>query len=106
MSARSRETLTRLFGEGDVHCNGSRPTDIQVNDPRFYDRVMAEGSIGMGESYMDGWWDAPDLDGMITLLARVANRQHSRRAFQVGEQHYDIGNDLYQRMLDRRMIYS
>lgn len=126
MSARSRETLTRLFGEGDVHFNGSRPTDIQVNDPRFYDRVLAEGSIGMGESYMDGWWDAPDLDGMITmllrpkmdqrvrswrdvashLLARVANRQRSGRAFQVGEQHYDIGNDLYERMLDRRMIYS
>jgi cyclopropane-fatty-acyl-phospholipid synthase len=126
MSARSRETLTRLFAEGDVHFNGPRATDIQVNDPRFYDRVMADGSIGMGESYMDGWWDAADLDGMITmllgprmdqrvrswrdvashLLARLANLQRPGRAFQVGEQHYDIGNDLYERMLDRRMIYS
>jgi cyclopropane-fatty-acyl-phospholipid synthase len=126
MPERSRETLTRLFAEGDVHFNGARATDIQVNDPRFYDRVMAEGSIGMGESYMDGWWDAADLDGMITmllrpqmdqrvrswrdvashLLARFANRQRPGRAFQVGEQHYDIGNDLYERMLDRRMIYS
>jgi cyclopropane-fatty-acyl-phospholipid synthase len=126
MSARSRETLTRLFAEGDVRFSGSRPTDIQVNDPRFYDRVMAQGSIGMGESYMDGWWDAADLDGMITrllapkmdqrvrswrdiashALARLANLQRPGRAFQVGEQHYDIGNDLYERMLDRRMIYS
>jgi cyclopropane-fatty-acyl-phospholipid synthase len=126
MSARSRETLTRLFAEGDVHFNGPRPTDIQVNDPRFYDRVVAQGSIGMGESYMDGWWDTPDLDGMITrllgrqadqrvlswrdiasyALARLSNLQRPGRAFQVGQQHYDIGNDLYARMLDRRMIYS
>jgi len=126
MSARARETLSRYFAESDIQIGGPRATDIQIHDPRFYTRVLAEGSIGFGESYMDGWWDAADLDGMITRLlatrvdqrvrswrdiasyafARLANLQRRGRAFQVGEQHYDIGNDLYQRMLDRRMIYS
>jgi cyclopropane-fatty-acyl-phospholipid synthase len=126
MSEKARETLTGFFAEGDVKVNGPRPTDIQVHDQRFYARVIAEGSIGIGESYMDGWWDAGDLDGMITKLlapkldqrvrswrdvisyafARISNMQSRGRAFQVGEQHYDIGNDLYERMLDRRMIYS
>jgi cyclopropane-fatty-acyl-phospholipid synthase len=126
MSEKARETLTGFFAEGDVKVNGPRPTDIQVHDQRFYARVIAEGSIGIGESYMDGWWDAADLDGLITKLlapkldqrvrswrdmvsyafARISNMQSRGRAFQVGEQHYDIGNDLYERMLDRRMIYS
>lgn len=126
MSARAKETLTRYFAECDVGINGTRPTDIQVLDPRFFDRALAQGSIGFGESYMDGWWESQDLDGMITrllgpkidqrvrswrdivsyMLARVSNMQSRGRAFQVGERHYDIGNELYERMLDRRMIYS
>ena len=36
----------------------------------------------------------------------MVNRQKGRRAFEVGEQHYDVGNDLYERMLDKRMIYT
>ncbi len=103
MSGKARETLTGFFAEGDVEVNGPRPTDIQVHDQRFYTRVLAEGSIGIGESYMDGWWDAADLDGMITKLlapridqrvrswrdiasfafARLANLQSRGRAFQV-----------------------
>jgi cyclopropane-fatty-acyl-phospholipid synthase len=126
MSSKARDTVTRLFADSDVQVDGPRPTDIHVHDPRFYQRVLAQGSLGMGESYMDGWWDAEDLDGFLTKLlvsdvdqrvhswhetfafamAKVANLQSRARAFQVGERHYDIGNDLYQRMLDPRMIYS
>lgn len=124
--SRTRDAVERFLAACDVRIDGPRPTDIQVHDPRLYARVMAQGSLGLGESYMDGWWDAADLDGFITRLlevkadrlvrgwnelvsyawARLSNLQSRARAFQVGERHYDIGNDLYECMLDRRMIYS
>ena len=115
-----------LIGTG-VRINGSEPWDITVHDERFYARVLAQGTLGFGESYMDGWWDCPQIDEMVTRLlcadttaklkvnstllwnalkARIANQQNARRAFQVGEAHYDIGNDLYQKMLDARLVYT
>lgn len=92
----------------------------------MYQRVLAHGTLGLGEAYMDGWWscDAPDemvaraqrsdipsrLMSPTTVMriaqAKVMNLQSKSRAFEVGERHYDIGNDLYERMLDDRMIYS
>jgi cyclopropane-fatty-acyl-phospholipid synthase len=88
--------------------------------------VLAGGSLGLGETYMDGLWDVRDLVGFVHRLlvanldARVrnwhdafawlravlTNQQNSRRAFEVGKRHYDLGNDLYEGMLDKRMIYS
>ena len=99
---------------------------MQVHDPRLYRRILAQGSLGLGEAYMDGWWDCQaldqffdrvlraDLDSAVSSLqerfdllrARLLNLQSHSRAFQVGERHYDIGNDLYRRMLDKKMIYS
>lgn len=115
-----------LLAEAGVQVNGSRPWDIHVHDDRLYARVMAHGSLGFGESYMDGWWDCPAIDQLFDRLLRVDmgrrvnplialatradsrlhNRQHVRESFEVGRRHYDIGNDLYEVMLDRRMIYS
>jgi cyclopropane-fatty-acyl-phospholipid synthase len=126
MAANAREAFLRILAESDVQVGGPRATDLQVHDDRFYARALAEGSIGVGESYMDGWWDAADLDGLITrvlasnsdkrlrgwsevsgyLHAHLTNLQRRSRAFQVAERHYDIGNDLYTRMLDPRMMYS
>lgn len=117
------ETLLRGTG---VQLNGDRPWDPQIHDPRFYPRVLAEGSLGLGESYMDGWWDCEALDEMVSrllraqvdhamrgwqdvlrvLTARLVNRQTLSRAREVGRQHYDIGNALYERMLGRYMMYS
>lgn len=115
-----------LEGTG-VHINGDRPWDLRVNDERLYARVLSDGTLGFGEAYMDGWWDCEAIDEMIDRLlrhdvrpklgmnaalvrdavhARFVNRQHKRRAFHVGERHYDIGNDLYRAMLDRRMVYT
>lgn len=111
----------------DVEINGSRPWDITVHDERLYSRVLMRGSVGLGEAYMDGWWDCPNLDQFFTRLLEgalhvkykapgqdlfhlvsnsVFNRQTPSRSFEVGERHYDIGNDLYQTMLDKRMVYS
>lgn len=125
-SSSARRRLAALLARADVELDGKRPWDIQVNDPAMPLRVLLGGSLGAGESYMDGEWDCAALDEMFTrvlrvgmdeqlsssrrLLARVfgwlRNPQRGRRAFVVGERHYDIGDDLYQRMLDRRMIYS
>lgn len=102
---------------------------MQVHDASVYRRILRHGSLGLGEAYMDGLWDAERLDETFTRLTRVGagervpglaavhaalaavedrllNRQSRRRAFHVGERHYDIGNDLYQVMLDPSMSYS
>jgi cyclopropane-fatty-acyl-phospholipid synthase len=123
---RYRRKIEHLLEGTDVRINGTRPWDVQVHDERFYRRVLAEASLGLGESYMDGWWDCEQIDEMMTrvlrkgldramvarimafdvIRAKLVNLQSRRRAFTIGEQHYDIGNDLYERMLDSRMTYS
>ena len=121
-----RQTVAGLFGEADVLINGARPWDIVVHDERFFRRVLADGSLGLGESYMDQWWDCEAIDEMIArllgagleekikprkllylfLLAHLMNPQRKSKAFEVGERHYDLGNDLFERMLDKRMTYT
>ena len=123
---RLRRHFQQLVEPADIRLDGDRPWDIRVHDERAFTRVFAQGTLGLGESYMDGWWDCDALDQMVeraqraniaqhfasptTLLrvaqAKVQNRQAGKRAFEVGVRHYDIGNDLYARMLDKRMIYS
>lgn len=123
----SRQMVTEVLQKVDVRVGGERPWDIQVHDERFFDRVLSEGSLGAGESYMDGWWDCEAIDELFyrvlrgnlakhfgktwrhtwnLLRARLLNLQSTRRAREVGQVHYDRGNDLFERMLDRRMIYS
>ncbi len=122
----SRQTIQDLLTGTDVELNGERPFDIQVHDERFYDRVLSDGSTGLGEAYMDGWWDCEDMDVMMdkllradlesrvspakliipVLYSKVVNRQRRARAFDIGRRHYDLGNDLYRRMLDNRMTYT
>lgn len=123
----ARAQVLGLLGTAGVTAKGRQPFDIEVHDERFYGRVLAHGSLGLGESYVDGWWDCPRLDEFFakilkakldqkarrdlrTALAYFANRifnhQSSARAFEVGEKHYDRGNDLYQAMLGARMVYT
>ena len=110
----------------DVIIGGSRPWDIRVNDPRFYRRVLMRGSLGLGEAWMDGWWNCPRLDAFFLrvisarahdhverwtslwprALNALVNLQSGGRAWTVGKRHYDVGDDLFARMLDRRMLYS
>jgi cyclopropane-fatty-acyl-phospholipid synthase len=121
-----RDRLQSLLSDADVCIGGNRPWDIQLHDPHFPARVMAGGSLALGESYMDGGWDAESLDGFLfhlldaridrrahgiaeiwdALRARLLNPQRGRRAFAVGERHYDLGNDLYRAMLGKRLVYS
>ncbi len=123
----SAETfIKKLLVKADIEINGNRPWDIRVHNPKFYRRVLAYGSLGLGESYMEGWWDCDQLDEFINRVVRaklqkdipfdmglawsylrgkLANYQ-KWKAFEVGEKHYDIGNDLYRAMLDKRLTYS
>lgn len=111
----------------DVELNGIRPWDPQIHNNDFYARVLRDGTLGFGESYVDGWWDCKQLDELVArllradacsalhptitlawscVLATLTNRQLGRRAFRVGETHYDAGNDLYRAMLDTRLTYT
>jgi cyclopropane-fatty-acyl-phospholipid synthase len=122
----SRTTVEKLLDLAEVAIDGPRPWDIKVKDPRFYDQILAGGSLALGESYMKGWWESAELDELVKrmlraelkeklkswkdelriLQAKLINYQSRIRALQVGKRHYDLGNDLYGAMLDKRMIYS
>lgn len=110
--------------------NLSLDRDIQIHNDEAYGRIIRDGTLGLGESYMEGMWDAPHLDDVfykicranITskdiswtarlylvwgwLSQRLFNPQSVSGSRKVGEQHYDLGNDFYAQMLDARMIYS
>ncbi len=125
MSLGRRHILKLLESAGIVE-NGPDVCDIQVRDPRLYRRVLLQGSLGLGEAYMDGWWDCLALEEFFfrvilarldtqvhsfsnatnAMMARLRNMQSRMRSGIVARQHYDIGNDLYKTMLDKRMMYS
>jgi len=125
--ARWRSTVEALLARADVQINGRRPWDIQVHNERFYSRVLAGADLGFGESYMDGDWDSDQLDELASrlfgadldmsavrpldivnaLLARVVSRQTRRQVRRLVAAHYDLGNDLFEAMLDEQyMAYT
>ncbi len=126
--ANFKKAVENLLATVDIQINGPRPWDIQIHNEGFYARVLSGGALGLGESYMDGWWDCDAVDQFMTRLlggrldkivkgsnlsffmmllrARFSNAQSAKRAYIVGEEHYDTGNDLFTLMLDERMNYS
>ncbi|MGC3875293.1 cyclopropane fatty acyl phospholipid synthase [Halomonas sp. GXIMD04776] len=124
---RARRVVENLLDGSSVSINGDNPWDIQVLHPDFFSRVLHQGTLGLGESYMDGWWECERIDELAYRLLRHGlgsrtrstserlmyrlqsgffNLQSRARAYIVGEAHYDLGNDLFQRMLDPTMCYS
>jgi cyclopropane-fatty-acyl-phospholipid synthase len=124
--SRFRARVEHLLARADVQVDGRRAWDIQVQEEAFFARVLAQGSLGLGESFMEGWWDTDALDQLLTRLLRagldtrvrgfadvwlgikaaLVNMQTARRARAVGNRHYDLGNDLFSAMLGRRLVYS
>lgn len=137
-----RSVLSRLqaLAEGRLciemedgrHCfgRGQPEVSVRVHDPAFWPAVAFGGSVGAGESYMDGHWSCDDLVGLVRLmlrnrpvldgmelgLARLSaplrallhrlnrnTRAGSRRNIAA---HYDLGNDFYRLWLDPSMLYS
>jgi cyclopropane-fatty-acyl-phospholipid synthase len=126
MSSNTQRVFTEAFKKAGIEVNGDKPWDIQVHNDAFYDRALSGGNLAFGESYMDGWWDAKELDQLLYRIlkgklqdhivinpqlvwsyvsAKVFNPQ-KWNPFRVAEHHYDLGNDLYRAMLDKRLAYS
>lgn len=122
-----KEKFQSLFDMADIKLNGNRAWDLQVHDERLWRRLLLYGNVGLGDAYMDGWWDCYQIDEFIfrilsvvtarqrqpwrlkvlgTTMGKIFNLQSLGRAFQVGERHYDIGNELYEAMLGSGMVYS
>ena len=124
----SPETVVKeRFQQAGVPIDGKQPDCPQVHNEAFYGRLVREGSMGLGESYMDGWWDAAAVDGLIFrllrthldeeatwtapqaftwLYAHLFNPQTRDGSHKVIDLHYQLGNDLFGRMLDPTMAYS
>ncbi|ADY54192.1 cyclopropane-fatty-acyl-phospholipid synthase [Pseudopedobacter saltans DSM 12145] len=123
----SQSFIEQTLTEAGITVNGENPFDIQINDNRFYKRVLKDGSLGLGESYMEGWWDCRALDDFLyriiqfggekkvktninsiclVLAAKLFNRQSLKRATKVARKHYNLGNNLFEHILDKYMMYS
>ncbi len=122
-----RQTFSEILSPAGIKINGSDPWDLQIHHEGFYKRVLSEGTLGLGESYMDGWWDVEKLDeftfrvlradlykkakfgfrsAIDVMFAKMFNMQAKNKAAGNAQKHYDIGNKLYQFMLDKRMAYT
>lgn len=127
MEDSSEKWVKKIIELAGIKINGQNPWDIKIINNDFYARVKKHGSLGLGESYVDGWWECDGLDEFFCRLssidiyagiglslpvlldfikARMFNFQTIKRAFEVGEKHYDIGNDLFSAMLGEIMVYS
>ncbi len=121
----SRARLQELLSHADIVIDGDRPWDPRVKDERFLDVAFA-GSLAIGEAYMDGLWECDDLaelvarfrqasledrfqigsDGLRVVMARLKNMQSRMRSVDMGKRVYDGAIDLFEAMLDPRMVYS
>jgi cyclopropane-fatty-acyl-phospholipid synthase len=123
----ARGLIEALLARADIEINGARPHDIRVHDDRLFRRVLAQGTLGLGEAYMDGWWDCQRLDDffdrvlsadlgshlpltpdLIWLMAsaRLLNRQSQGRSWRVADTHYNLPIDLFEATFDQRLTGS
>jgi len=124
---KSKEIIEKILSSANIKINGNNPWDIKVLDNRLYSQAISSGLVGIGEAYMLGWWECEAIDELVCRVnradlksyikknpklifsligAKIFNFQSKRKAFNVGEKHYDISNSLFQQMLDRRMVYT
>jgi cyclopropane-fatty-acyl-phospholipid synthase len=122
-----RQRIDRALDAAGIAVDGPNPWDVQVHNDRLYDRVFLYGPIGLGDAYVDGWWDCGALDQLFDralraglpsrlwwtpavlgawLGERLFNLQTRPRAGRAVRAHYDLGNDLFAAMLGSRMVYS
>jgi len=124
--SKAKQIVTEMLAQAGITVNGSNAWDIQVHNEGVYKRVLAGGSLAAGEAFMDGWWDAKSLDSSFdrilrarleekfetstvifeAIKAKLFNLQNKRLSKRVAEEHYDLGNELYEKMLDKRMQYT
>ena len=118
--------VIELLTSAGIEVNREKPWDIHLNAFGVPDEAISKGNLGLGEAYMEGRWDAKELDSFFYKLlqakapdkipyknilpmmikGKLINRQSIKRAWRVGQAHYDLGNDFYSDMLDSRMTYT
>ncbi|HEY8595809.1 MAG TPA: cyclopropane fatty acyl phospholipid synthase [Devosiaceae bacterium] len=124
MSQKSR--IVGLLADAGIEVNGTNPWDLQIRNEGLWNRVFAKGSLGLGEAYMDGWWDCEDLAEFFNRVvganledriavtpnlvwqivqAKFLNMQTIGRSRRVAEMHYSE-TDAYKASLDKRMTGS
>ncbi len=124
---KSEVIMRELLTLAGININGEQSYDIEVHNDAFFTRVMKDQALGLGETYIDGWWDCEAIDQFIDKILRAKldkkvkgslkfqwhalrskyfNLQKGSRSYHVAHQHYDIGNDLFTAMLDKRLNYS
>jgi len=122
-----KEIIQRYLDMAGITLNGDKPYDMRIHNEEAYRRILRDGSIGLGETYMEGWWDCDRLDEFAyymtkadvggkfkynlkfklkALLPRLFNMQTLRLSRRVSDQHYDIDNELYEYMLGPTMSYT
>ncbi|MBI4651850.1 cyclopropane fatty acyl phospholipid synthase [Candidatus Desantisbacteria bacterium] len=123
----SKNIIQEILQPADIKLNGNNPWDLKIKDKKFYKKIFNGGRLGLGESYMAEWWDCDRLDDffykilptypekrlkknvnhLFYILKNILfNAGSKKKAFEVGEKHYNLGNELFQNMLDKRMVYS
>ena len=123
----TQKFIAGLLEKAGVALNGSRPWDISVHDKRFFDRVMADGSLGLGESYMAGLWDCAQLDeffnrvlsvrldqqirittnlAWLALRSKIQNMQDQSRVWRAADVHYDLPVRIFEVTFDQRLTGS
>ncbi len=121
------DTIKTLLQKSGIIINGPNPWDISVHNPGGYVRVFRDKNLGLGESYMEGWWDSRKLDEFFcrvlsTNLSRdikgsfrhmlyylpgfLFNLQTKARARIISAHHYNLGNELFFSFLDPYNQYS
>ena len=118
---KAKRIVTSLLERAGVGVDGVQPWDIRVKDERFYGRALQDRSLGLGESYMEGWWECARLDEFFqrvcafsldemaqtglsvffdVALERLLNRQTRRKSLDVTKKHDNLGNDMFLSWLD------
>jgi len=127
MGDASRKIMEEMLDLAGIRVDGSNPWDMRVHQPELFDQVAAGGSMALGNAYVKGAWDCPALDQFFDRIlkarldqkvrrtprvlwasakAALSTRVRRSKAFEIGKRHYDLGNDLFEAMLDPWMNYS
>lgn len=121
------QRIQDMLAPSGIVLNGQHPYDPQIRNPATYSAIVDRGTLGLGEAYIQGWWDCDQLDelfyrvlraglrgafdlplplALAKVAIRITNPQRRSRAFEIGERHYDLSNAFFQAMLGSTMAYT
>jgi cyclopropane-fatty-acyl-phospholipid synthase len=124
---KAKTMIEKLLVAAGIHINGKNPWDLQVYNDRFFKNALQGGSLRIGEAYVAKWWDCLNLDEFYNRVLRLPTEEYVQRnwnelfeialnkvfnfqtltkALDVSKKHYDLGNFLFENMLDKRMVYT